>query len=136
MLCVVLPSSPICHRMSSVFLAAGDEVELVPRGYLIRCISRLDEYPDLTIPVDFGVFTEDMVESMLDILSQLTDSVGKMNRSETYAIAKRYGAKWPVNTNGVPAWLEGYTILGSNGEGNKYIMKAEETPNGKSTQED
>lgn len=116
--------------MLDVFMTPGHEVELIPKGYTVRCIVVLDEYPNMTTPVELGVFTEDMKTMMMEVMEKLTESIGPQFRSDAYAAAKQLDASWPVNSNGVPAWLKGYALIFHNGEGRKYNMTIEEKSDG------
>ncbi len=103
-------------------LLPGKEVELIPKGYTIRCNAQLDEYPEMDFPIELGVFTGEQKDIMFDVLTKLTVSCGPQNRVEANRVAKELGTKWPINRDGVPAWLDGFAIIFHNGEGNKYIM--------------
>ena len=111
--------------MLPVKLVKGKEVELIPLGYMIRCRAMLDGWLDAIHYVEVGVFDPDNLDELFSVLTQLSSSKGESNRVDVDGIISGLVAIWPRDDRGNPAWLHGFAVIYSDGEGRRFKMERE-----------
>lgn len=102
------------------------EIELAPKGFSVRCKVSFEEILDLNSYIEVGIFLEDKLDKLSELLTRLTGLIGSRSRIEAYNFfTETLQKKWPMTEDGVPAYLEGFIVIFHNGEGRRYIVGGE-----------
>ncbi len=107
-----------------VFVQGGPVNTLERPGVVIHCYAGLDQYPDYSPYISIGSWPADSID-LQKIMDALAASIGPKNRIYICSFMKEYGFPWPIDTNGVPAWLKTFQVLYSTVEGTliEYDLK-------------
>ena len=111
--------------MNSLSLVKGEEIELIPEGYVIRLKVALDGWKNVDrFFIEVGVFPTNEVETLSAFLTKL---VGCLPDGESDNALKAYKllddiVGWPRDIDNKPAWLEDFSVIYSDGKGHRYQM--------------
>ena len=106
-------------------LVLGDPVNIreLP-GVIIRFFIGLDHYENYIAEIDYGGWQPGHPE-ILDLLESISKCAGQKNRIKMFNIAENLGINWPVDNNGIPAYLRSVKLFYCTIEGTlfEYVWK-------------
>lgn len=105
-------------------LTKGQKVNYVPEGYTIECNAVFDNI-DTAISIELGVFNVEDLDTLALVIQTLVESIGPANRMKVNHFINEFSS-WPMDTvTGIPAYLEGMTVIFNDGAGDQYLMQPE-----------